>query len=170
MSDTLISISQKVDLLFEQRRGPDGRRYRYEDLERETGIKPSTISQLRHRAKQDPQFRTVMALARFFGVSLAFFAAELTHDEAIAYLADPANTAYLDTVRARRAETVVQKSEHKRDLLAMRAAYLDDEGVQAVANMIDYILLQRGIRVGEAETESSSEQSTDATINQDADL
>lgn len=168
MSEALISISQKVDLLFEQKRGPDGRRYRYEDLERQTGIKPSTVSQLRHRAGQDPQFRTVMALARFFNVSLAFFAAELTRDEAITYLSDPANTAYLDTVRAQRAENEAQQVERKRDQLAMRAAYLDDDGIQAVANMIDYILLQRGIRVGKADTGRSGEQSAGEAADRDS--
>lgn len=159
MGDAIITISQKVDLLFEQMRGPDGKRYRYEDVERETGIKPSTISQLRRRTQQDPQFRTVMALARFFGVSLTFFATEMTRDEAIAYLAEPTNVEYLSQVKSRRAESEALGLERQRDLLAMRAAYLDEAGIQAVATMIDYILLQRGIRIEGTDTASEDESS-----------
>jgi transcriptional regulator with XRE-family HTH domain len=149
MGDASITISQKVDLLFEQMRGPDGKRYRYEDVERATGIKPSTISQLRRRTQQDPQFRTVMALARFFGISLAFFATDMTREEAAAYLIDPDNVHYLDEIKERRMQTQAEGLERQRNLLALRAAYLDEAGIEAVTKMIDYILLQRGVQFDE---------------------
>ena len=86
---------------------------------------------------------SLAGLARTFGVSMDYFVIDGSEDELRRYLDNERTQADLDRMRSRQrveADSQVQA-------LAQRAAYLDDEGIQAIEGMINYVLRQKGIQV-----------------------
>ena len=145
------TLAQKVDLLLRTIKHPDGRRFTYEDLYQRTGIKASTISRIRSGENTDPYFRTINALSEAFGIRLSFFSTDMTEEEVRAYLEQPQNVNYLDELRYKQLSLQSEEQEKKLHRIALRAAYLDDEGLKAITDMIDYVLKQRGIKLPDNE-------------------
>lgn len=149
------TLAQKVDLLLRTIKQPNGRRFTYEDLYKKTGIKASTISRIRSGENADPYFRTIIAMAHAFGVRLGFFSTEITLDEAKQYLEEPENTEFLDELRHRQHQVENGAHHHLVNRISMRANHLDEEGLLAVADMLDYVLKQKGIDPSSIENEAS---------------
>jgi len=171
MTQTL-TLAQKIELLFETVRRPDGKRFTYEDLERATGIKPSSLSRLRGGDYTDPHLSTIAAIAKAFGVRLSYFATEMTEVEAREYLHSK-DASLLDQLRLKEQDR--QRRFRSRGVaeVALRASYLDEAGIQTIIDMIDYVLIRTGVQIPEAELralrEGNGEQNS-PMINEDADL
>jgi transcriptional regulator with XRE-family HTH domain len=134
------TLAHKVDMLLRLVRQPDGRRYTYEDLERKSGIKSSTLSRIRSGENVDPYFKTIIAMADAFGVELDFFSTDMTIEQVEEYLTGGDRSRFLAEMRLQERNDALQG-------IALRAANLDDEGIKTIAAMIDYVLKQRGIGV-----------------------
>jgi len=153
VSTQYASLAQKLDLAFELVQQPNGQRITYEYLERQVGIKSSTISRLRRGQNLDPLFTNIIAIATAFGVRVSFFATDMTVDEARIYLTNPENVQFIDELRVR--QQYIKNSGRNRKLaeLALRASYLDDDGIAALANMAEYVLTKSGIDIPDEEVE-----------------
>jgi len=146
------TLAQKVDLLLRLVRQPDGRRYTYEDLERKSGIKSSTLSRIRSGENTDPYFMTILALSEAFMIDLEFFSTEMTPTQVEEYLTSSNKQQVLQELRLQQFYEANEERNQKLQHIALRAAQLDDEGINAIADILDYVLKQKGIR-----TNSSSE-------------
>lgn len=153
MSSKFATLAQKLDLLFELIKQPNGQRVTYEYLERKVGIKSSTISRLRRGQNLDPLFTNIIAIANAFGVRVSFFATDMTLEEAREYLEDPENVRFIDDLRVRQQQIKNSGRNRKLAELALRASYLDDAGIEALANMAEYVLNASGIDVPDKEVE-----------------
>lgn len=140
-----LSIPQKVAILFDVIRRPDGKKYTLEEIERVTGVNASTLSRIRSGENPDPMFRTVVALAQAFGIRLAYFSIDMTQEEAEHYVQDRHNVDYLDTLALRQRKNQNERQDRLVGRIALRAALLDEEGIIAIADMIDYVLKKQGI-------------------------
>jgi transcriptional regulator with XRE-family HTH domain len=143
MSDHGIPLSRRVDLLFECIPKANGQRFRYEDVKAIGGVDPAAVSRVRSGQILEPTMSSLAGLARTFGVSMDYFVIDGSEDELRRYLDNERTQADLDRMRSRQrveADSQVQA-------LAQRAAYLDDEGIQAIEGMINYVLRQKGIQV-----------------------
>ncbi len=146
MSDQFASLATKLDLLFEYITLPDGKRFVYDDVVRLGGVDRGAISRLRSGKKLEPSFQTMVGLAGAFNVPLSYFGTEMTDDEVRRFLADFASNQ--DDKVLRRIETREQnRPNQEAEAIAMRAAYLDEEGRRTVAAMIDYVLKSQGVTV-----------------------
>lgn len=146
MSDPFASLATKLDLLFEYVTHPDGRRFVYDDVERLGGVDRGAISRLRSGKKLEPSFQTMVGLAGAFNVPLSYFGTEMSEDEVRRFLTDFANSrdeGLLHRIEAREQNRPNQEAE----AIAMRAAYLDEEGRRTVAAMIDYVLKSQGVTI-----------------------
>lgn len=139
------TLAQKVDLLLRTVKQPSGKRFTYEDLFKKTGIKASTISRIRSGDNADPYFRTIIGMAHAFGIRLSFFSTDITLEEAERYLENPENIEFLDELRHRQHQEENEAHHHLVNRISMRANQLDEEGLLAVADMLDYVLKQKGI-------------------------
>ena len=148
MTDYL-SIPNKVGLLFDTLRRSDGKKFTLDEIGRDTGVKPSTLSRIRSGENPDPMFRTVVALARSFGVRLAYFSIDMTQEEAEQYLKDKDNVDYLDRLALRQRQKQTERQDRLVTGIALRAAMLDEEGIMAIADIIDFVLKKQGISADE---------------------
>lgn len=153
MSTKYATLAQKLDLAFELIQQPNGQRITYEYLERQVGIKSSTISRLRRGQNLDPLFTNIIAIANAFGVRVSFFATDMSVDEARAYLQNPENLQFLEDLRVRQQHIKNSGRNRKLAELALRASYLDDDGIAALANMAEYVLVKSGIDIPDEEVE-----------------
>ncbi len=146
MSDEHASMATRLDLLFDYITHPDGKHFTYDDITRLGGVDRAAVSRLRTGKKLEPSFQTMVGLAKAFGVPLSYFATPMTENEVhrflAAYAADQDKS--LLTQMEKREQT---KAEREAEAIAMRAARLDEDGRQAVAAMIDYVLKAQGITV-----------------------
>jgi len=146
MSDEHASMATKLDLLFEYITHPDGKRLTYDDVTRLGGVDRASISRMRTGKKLEPAFQTMVGFATAFGVPLSYFATPMDEEEVRDFL-----TAYAsdhdESVLTRLEKQEQTKAEREAQAIAMRAAQLDDEGRQAVAAMIDYVLKSQGINL-----------------------
>lgn len=140
------TLAQKVDLLLRLVRQPDGRRYTYEDLERKSGIKSSTLSRIRSGENADPYFKTILALSEAFVIDLDFFSTEMTLAQVEEYLTSPNKQQVLQDLQLQQFYDTNEERNQKIQHIALRAAQLDDEGINAIADIIDYVLKQKGIK------------------------
>lgn len=163
MARSLISLSEKVQLLFDNIKRPDGKQFTYDYLKNTTDIEPSTVSRIRSGQNQEPSFLSIMRLARAFDVSLDYFAADMTEKEAVTYLqgyrdTEVSSSSYFDKLKdqaeAREADQVMS--------LALRASRLDGEALEAIKMMVNYVLKQKG------EALEREEESTDALAKLDS--
>lgn len=147
MSRSLITLAEKVKLLFDKIKRPDGKQFTYDYLKNMTEIEPSTVSRIRSGQNQDPSFMSIIRLARAFDVSLDYFAADMTDSEAQTYLKEYRNSnngrSYFDELRA----NAQQRSTARVESLALRASHLDSEALEAVEMMVNYVLKQKGVPV-----------------------
>lgn len=149
MSDQTIPLSQRVDLLFECILKRNGQRFRYEDVKTIGGVDPAATSRIRSGQIKEPTMSSLAGLAKTFGVSMDYFVIDGNEEELRRYLQNTRDETYIDYMRSRER----MQADQQVQALAHRAAYLDDEGIQAIAGMINYVLRQKGIEVP-SETES----------------
>lgn len=71
--DDYLSVAEQLNILFDQRRKPNGESYTLREVSEATGISLPSISQLRNGRSANPQLTTLRALCRFFNVPLAYF-------------------------------------------------------------------------------------------------
>ena len=121
MVDTRDSFAEKLNRLFETVTKPDGSQYTQEEAVRGTGgvLTRVYLWKLRTGRATNPSLQIIQALAGFFGVDPSYF---FEDDER-----------KLDPVEEARENELV-------DQIALRSGMLDEEGKQAVLNMIDHIL------------------------------
>lgn len=143
--DKLATIAYKVDALLRTIKHPNGRRYTYEDIERKSGVTASTISRIRNGENADPFFTTVIGLADAFDVPLSFFSTRMTESQTDEFVSNPQNIGMIEAlVEADRQERQkYQQNEIQR--IALRASQLDEAGVRAIADIIDYVLKVKGV-------------------------
>lgn len=145
MSRSLITLAEKVKLLFANIKHPDGKKFTYDYIRGITDIDPSTVSRIRSGQNQDPTFSNIARLARVFDVSLDYFSTEMTADEASAYLQQYRDSGSGDAYFGELKAQAQQRSENRAGVLALRASHLDNEALEAVEMMINYVLKQKGV-------------------------
>ncbi len=69
------NITEKINFLFATKLSPNGDEYKYEEVARGTGntVSPSYVWNLRKGKKDNPSREKIEALAKFFGVTPAYF-------------------------------------------------------------------------------------------------
>lgn len=78
----MADIRAKLRTLIQERTKPDGTPYRLDEIAAFTHVSSSTIRHLLTMESTNPTMDTIGGLARFFGVSPAYFFDEGTPDEA----------------------------------------------------------------------------------------
>lgn len=117
-----LSLAEKIELLFEYRRRPDGRKYTLQDLADRTGLNPATIWKVRRGVDKNPGYNLLTALCSCFKVPLAYFDCQTE-----------------ETCRQFLEGKVVAEAGEGVSKIAFRAAGLSEEGKTAVARMIEYV-------------------------------
>jgi len=130
------TLAEKLDRLFQTKRGPDGREYTYAEVA--TGITAkgiATISaaylcDLRNGTKENPRIKHLEALADFFAVPVTYF---LDGDEA-------ATRMY--------AQLAALPAQGNRGLqrIMLRAVDLSPETLEAVAQILEHARQIEGVR------------------------
>jgi transcriptional regulator with XRE-family HTH domain len=122
-------IAERLDLLFRTVTKEGGKEYSYREIEELAGgaITSTSIWKLRTGRTRNPSLKTLQALSAAFGVPVAyFFIEEVTEDGIPAYL------------QQYREEKMVAQ-------IALRARDLDDNGKQAILDMINYVRRVQGL-------------------------
>jgi len=133
----MIDLQEKVDLLFTH--PPRGQRLTYSDVHRLGHVEPAALSRIRSGQTKEPSYLTVQGLATAFQIPVEYFYAPVTRDEAIAYLTDIENAELLEILQQR----VQDERQQKIANIAMRASHLDEEGIEAITQMIEYVLKRK---------------------------
>lgn len=84
-SEQEVSLSRMIDLLFEYGQDVTGKRVTYQSVAEATGLSWSSIRNLRVSEDANPNYRTLRAIADFFGVGLGYFNC-LTEEECREYI------------------------------------------------------------------------------------
>ena len=121
------SLAQKVDWLFDVRRGTQGRPFTYGQIQRGSGnrITASYVWKLRTGAMSNPGLSALQALADFFEVPLDYFGSAGEYLEGSIRLSQ----ALPDSASAR--QELVQR-------VTAQADDLSDDGLRAAAQVIEY--------------------------------
>lgn len=120
-------LHERLDWLFKKVTKPGGTEYTYQEVETGTEVggyrvTAAAIWKIRKGETQNPGYRVVQTLARFFGVDESFFyAATLTQE---------------DLERARLAASLRERGV---DEIALRSADLDQSGRDAILQMLRYM-------------------------------
>jgi transcriptional regulator with XRE-family HTH domain len=136
-------IAERLDLLFRTVTKEGGKEYSYREIEELAGgaITSTSIWKLRTGRTQNPSLKTLQALGTAFQVPVSyFFVEEVTEDDIPAHLQQ-----YHD-------EKMVEQ-------IALRAKDLDDNGKQAILDMINYVRRVQGLNNND---EGSNEEGADA--------
>lgn len=141
----MATMADKLDLLLLHMLQPTGSRYKYEDIERKTGVKASTISRIRSGANEEPAFRTILAIAEAFEIPLTYFSTPMTIAEAEAFTKQPQNSQVLEEIAQRYYDAKNEERNNQLAQLASRTAKLDDAGIRALIDMVDYVLSKIGV-------------------------
>lgn len=114
-----INFAERLNYLFDTVTKTNGASYTHEEVYHATGITVGYISRLRSGKATNPGYDIIRKLSTFFKVSPNYFFGEedITSDEAKKRLTED---------------------------IALRASHLDDEGVQTLVNMLEYIDKLRG--------------------------
>ena len=134
----MLTLEERVDLLFTH--PPRGRRLTYSDVQRLGGVEPAAISRIRSGQTKEPSYLTVQGLAQAFGIPVDYFYISLSREEAIAYLGDVDNIELHEFVPPETPDPRQQKLYN----IATRADELDEEGIDQITQMINYILKSKG--------------------------
>jgi len=124
-----VDIAKRLNLLFRTVTKKGGKEHSYREIEKLAGgaISSTTIWKLRTGQTRNPSLKTLQALGTAFQVPVAFFFDEdLTPEDVSKY-------------RHR------YRSEQMVDQIASRSYDLDDEGKQAVLNMITWVRKAQGL-------------------------
>lgn len=138
-----MDIAERLDLLFKTVTKSDGQEYSYREIEELTGdaISSTAIWKLRAGKTQNPRRSTLEALSRAFQVPVSFFLDESVSSE--------------DIPGYRRQ----YRDQELLEQIALRSQHLDEEGKQAILDMIDYVVkAQQG--GGDAQKERQSAHAT----------
>ena len=133
-SSPMASLPARLDHLFQTVRAPDGGEYTYRQvavgIERLVGWKFSTshLQSLRVGDRTNPSMRHLHGLCAFFGVPIGYF-----FDEEIEARVD----AQLELAASLRDESVRQ--------LAIHAAGLSADALQAITQMVDHVRRIEGL-------------------------
>lgn len=133
----MLDLQEKVDLLFTH--PPRGQRLTYSDVQRLGNVEPAALSRIRSGQTKEPSYLTVQGLSTAFQIPVEYFYAPVSRDEAIAYLTDIENTELLEVLQQR----VQDERQQRIANIALRASHLDEEGIDTIAQMIDYVLKQK---------------------------
>lgn len=136
-------IAERLDLLFRTVTKEGGKEYSYREIEELAGgaITSTSIWKIRTGRTRNPSLKTLQALSAAFEVPVAyFFIEEVTEDDIPAYLQQ-----YRD-------EKMVEQ-------IALRAKDLDDNGKQAILDMINYVRRVQGLNNNDKE---GNEEEADA--------
>jgi transcriptional regulator with XRE-family HTH domain len=138
-----VDIAKRLDLLFRTVTKKGGKEHSYREIEELAGgaTSSTTIWKLRTGRTQNPSLKTLQALGTAFQVPVSyFFVEEVTEDDIPAYLQQ-----YHD--------------EKMEEQIALRAKDLDDDGKQAILDMINYVRRVQGLN---NKDEGSHEEGADA--------
>jgi len=115
------NFSAKLNRLFEESRKPDGSQYSQAEVVEKTkgALTRVYLWKLRKGSASNPGFHVIQALADFFGVDPSYF-----------FESDELNTEQIQWSLTNDALV---------DQIALRSSELDDEGKQAVLDMIESI-------------------------------
>jgi len=121
------TLAQKVDWLFDIRRGAQGRPYTYGQVQRATGnrITASYVWKLRTGAMSNPGLSALEALAGFFQAPLDYFASGGEYLE--------------DSIKS--AQALPEGATAREDALRWvndKAKNLSDESLRSVMHLIEY--------------------------------
>ena len=130
-----MDIAKRLDLLFRTVTKKGGKEHSYREIEELAGgaTSSTTIWKLRTGRTRNPSLKTLQALGKAFQVPVAFFFDEDTTPEDV--------SKYRHRYR----------SEQMVDQIARRSYDLDDEGKQAVLDMITWVRKAQGLDNNEEE-------------------
>jgi transcriptional regulator with XRE-family HTH domain len=124
-----VDIAKRLDLLFRTVTKKGGKEHSYREIEELAGgaTSSTTIWKLRTGRTRNPSLKTLQALGTAFQVPVAFFFDEdLTPEDVSKYRHQ-------------------YRSEQMVEQIALRSYDLDDEGKQAVLNMINWVRKAQGL-------------------------
>jgi transcriptional regulator with XRE-family HTH domain len=128
-------IAERLDHLFGVMRGPHGRPYTMREVADgineaagEPVISVAYLSQLRLGHRKVPSYEKLQAIAKFFGVDVAYFSDDLAAEQA---------DEQIEIVQALQDAGVRS--------LALRATGLSEASLDAVKTLIDHIRAQEGL-------------------------
>ncbi|RMH39083.1 MAG: XRE family transcriptional regulator [Gammaproteobacteria bacterium] len=126
----MADLAEKIDLLFRTFTRPDGREYTYKEVELGTqkAVTDAYVWKLRMGQATNPSYRVLRALAAFFQVPLTYF------------FEDDLSPEYLEDLKLAAALRDSQVAE-----IALRVADLDERGLQAVREMVEYVRKAQGL-------------------------
>lgn len=130
----MLTLEERVDMLFTY--PPRGRRLTYSDVQRLGGVEPAAISRIRSGHTKEPSYLTIQGLAQAFGISVDYFYMPLSQNEAIAYLSDVDNSELQELIQTETPDPRQKKLYN----IAARADELDEEGIDQITQMINYII------------------------------
>lgn len=127
-----INLAGKVDRLFRIHLKPDGSQYSYEDVQKGTGgaVTGSYVWKLRTGKAQNPGYRVLAALSKFFDVPVTYFFSE----EPVAEEEYEEDMALAHSLR---------KAEVKQ--IVLRLGDLDDDAKADILSMVNYIRKAYGL-------------------------
>lgn len=116
-------INKRIDLLFQTITKPDGSQYSYRDVENLAGkvVSSTSLWKVRTGKTKNPSQRLLQALSQAFQVPVSFFFDENVSPESI------------------KSYQAQFQSEKMVEQIALRSAELDDEGKQAILDMINVV-------------------------------
>jgi transcriptional regulator with XRE-family HTH domain len=140
-----VNVTDRIDLLFKTVTKPDGNEYSYQDVEELTGgvVTRAAIWKARTGKTENPRQRLLGALSKAFQVPMEYFSDEqVTAEDILRY----------------------QKQYHSDRLverIALRSSGLDDDGKQAILDMITFVRKVQGLN-GESEGGYGQKEHQDA--------
>jgi transcriptional regulator with XRE-family HTH domain len=136
-----VDIARRLDLLFRTVTKKGGKEHSYREIEEQAGgvVSSTTIWKLRTGQTQNPSLKTLQALGTAFQVPVSFF-----FDEDVA----PED---VSKYRHR------YRSEQMVGQIALRSYDLDDEGKQAVLDMITWVRKAQGLEDNGEEEEPTED-------------
>jgi transcriptional regulator with XRE-family HTH domain len=143
-----VNITERVDLLFRTVVKPGGKEYSYREVAGLAGgaVSSTTIWKVRTGKIANPSQKTIQALSTAFGVPVRFFFdQDVTPDDLPQYRSE-------------------YRSEKMAEQIALRASDLDENGKQAILDMINYVRRAQGLDPGTEEDygQEGDRQSPDA--------
>ena len=128
------TLAEKLDLLFETIRKPDGKEYSYEDIEKGTdkAITAAYVWKLRTGKSKNPGYKMLAILSRFFDVPVTYFFSDESVPNEREFAQD------LQLARALRKQGVEE--------IAIRVSDLDKQAKQDILAMIEYVRQAQGVK------------------------
>jgi len=126
-------LARKIDRLFHTHLKPDGSQYTYQDVEEGTegAVTGTYVWKLRTGKAQNPGYRVLAALSRFFDVPVTYFFTDEPTPDDEEYDKD------IKLVRALRSRGVEQ--------IILRVSDLDEEAKADILSMVNYVRQARGL-------------------------